>query len=133
MKVYADNAATTRTSEAALEAMMPCFTQTCGNPSSVHSGGQEAAAVVERARQSIAGLVNALPREIYFISGGTEADNWAIRAIAQEGAAKGKKHIISSAFEHHAVFPTLQPLDTERFEVTLLAVPSDGLVLPAVL
>ena len=122
MRVYADNAATTRVSQAALNAMMPYFTEVYGNPSSLHSFGQEAKEALENARERIAARLGCQPREIYFTSGGTEADNMAIRTAAALGARTGKKHIISTAFEHHAVLHTLQALEKEGFEVTLLDV-----------
>ena len=122
MRVYADNAATTRVSKTALEAMMPYFTNIYGNPSSLHSFGQEAKEALESARERIAAHLGCQPREVYFTSGGTEADNMAIRTAAALGARKGKKHIISTAFEHHAVLHTLNRLQKEGFEVTLLDV-----------
>ena len=122
MQVYADNAATTRVSRTALEAMLPYFTEIYGNPSSLHSIGQEAKEALESARERIAAHLGCQPREIYFTSGGTEADNMAIRTAAALGARKGKKHIISTAFEHHAVLHTLKKLEKEGFEVTLLDV-----------
>ena len=122
MRVYADNAATTRVSKAAMEAMLPCFTEIYGNPSSLHSFGQEAKEALENARERIAAHLGCQPREVYFTSGGTEADNMAIRTAAALGARKGKKHIISTAFEHHAVLHTLKKLEKEGFEVTLLDV-----------
>ena len=122
MRVYADNAATTRVSKTALEAMLPYFTETYGNPSSLHSFGQEAKEALENARERIASHLGCQAREIYFTSGGTEADNMAIRTAAALGARKGKKHIISTAFEHHAVLHTLKKLEKEGFEVTLLDV-----------
>ncbi|MDR2050706.1 MAG: cysteine desulfurase NifS [Deltaproteobacteria bacterium] len=130
MKVYADNAATTAISEAALDTMNECLRDLYGNPSSVHGVGQEAARRLEGARSSVAALLGAEPREIYFTSGGTEADNWAIRAGALLGAQKNKKHIISSRFEHHAVLHTLRLWEKQGFEITLLDVHSDGLVRP---
>ena len=122
MRVYADNAATTRVSKAALDAMLPYFTEVYGNPSSLHSFGQEAKEALENARERIAGHLGCQPREIYFTSGGTESDNMAIRTAAALGARKGKRHIISTAFEHHAVLHTLKKLEKEGFEVTLLSV-----------
>ena len=122
MRVYADNAATTRVSKRALEAMLPYFTDIYGNPSSLHTFGQEAKEALESARERIAAHLGCQPREIYFTSGGTEADNMAIRTAAALGARKGKKHIISTAFEHHAVLHTLNKLEKEGFEVTLLDV-----------
>ena len=122
MQVYADNAATTRVSQAALNAMLPYFTEFYGNPSSLHSIGQEAKEALENARDHIAAVLGCQSREIYFTSGGTEADNMAIRTAAALGARKGKRHIISTAFEHHAVLHTLKKLEKEGFEVTLLDV-----------
>ena len=122
MRVYADNAATTRVSQVALNAMMPYFTEVYGNPSSLHSFGQEAKEALENARERVAAVLGCQAREIYFTSGGTEADNMAIRTAAALGARKGKKHIISTAFEHHAVLHTLKRLEKEGFEITLLDV-----------
>ena len=122
MQVYADNAATTKISGHALSAMMPCFEKFYGNPSSLHSVGQEAKEVLEDARARVAACLGCEPREIYFTSGGSEADNQAIISAARMGARKGKKHIISTAFEHHAVLHTLDKLEKEGFEVTLLDV-----------
>ena len=122
MRVYADNAATTRVSKGALEAMLPYFTDIYGNPSSLHTFGQEAKEALENARERIAAHLGCQPREVYFTSGGTEADNMAIRTAAALGARKGKRHIISTAFEHHAVLHTLNKLEKEGFEVTLLDV-----------
>ena len=122
MNVYADNAATTRVSKTALDAMLPYFTEIYGNPSSLHSVGQEAKEALENARERIAGHLGCQPREIYFTSGGTASDNMAIRTAAALGARKGKRHIISTAFEHHAVLHTLKKLEKEGFEVTLLSV-----------
>lgn len=128
MFIYLDNAATTRVSDAALDAMLPYFRQQYGNPSSLYAFGQEAKAALERARATVAGVLNCEPREIIFTSGGSEADNQAIRSAAAIGARAGKRHIISTAFEHHAVLHTLSKLEKEGFEVTLLDVHSDGLV-----
>ena len=122
MQVYADNAATTKVSQAALNAMLPYFTEIYGNPSSLHSIGQEAKEALENARERIAAHLGCQAREIYFTSGGTEADNMAIRTAAALGARKGKKHIISTAFEHHAVLHTLKKLEKEGYEITLLDV-----------
>jgi len=128
MKVYADQAATTKLSSRALQAMMPCFTDIFGNPSSLHEEGRAAEEVVEKSRKEIASLIGAQAREIYFTSGGSEADNWAIMQAAKLGAKKGKKHLISTTFEHHAVLHTLDGLKARGFEVTLLPVHEDGLV-----
>ena len=122
MYVYADNAATTKMSAVAIEAMMPYMTNIYGNPSSLHSVGQEAKEALEDARARIAKCLGCEAREIYFTSGGSEADNQAIISAARFGARKGKKHIISTAFEHHAVLHTLQRLEKEGFEVTYLDV-----------
>ena len=122
MQVYADNAATTKISDVALKAMMPCFENLYGNPSSLHSVGQEAKEALEDARERVAKCLGCEPREIYFTSGGSEADNQAIISAARLGARKNKKHIISTAFEHHAVLHTLNKLEKEGFEVTLLDV-----------
>ena len=122
MQVYADNAATTKMSAAAIGAMVPCFEEFYGNPSSLHSVGQQAKEVLEDARARMAKILGCEPREIYFTSGGSEADNQAIISAARLGARKGKKHIISTAFEHHAVLHTLNRLEKEGFEITLLDV-----------
>ncbi|MDD5952533.1 MAG: cysteine desulfurase NifS [Oscillospiraceae bacterium] len=126
--VYADNAATTQVSQHVVDAMLPYFTKYYGNPSSLYSVGREAKKPLEEARARVAECLGALPQEIYFTSGGSEADNWAIKGVAHEMAKKGKKHIISSKFEHHAVLHTLDTLQKEGFEVTLLDVYHDGLV-----
>jgi cysteine desulfurase len=128
MYVYADNAATTQVSQRALDAMVPCFTQYYGNASSLHTVGQEAAEKLQKARETVARLLNADPKEIYFTSGGSEADNQAIMTAAILGAKKGKKHIISTAFEHHAVLHTLEKLEKQGYEVTLLDVHENGVV-----
>ena len=122
MRVYADNAATTKVSPKVVEAMIPYMTEGYGNPSSLHSVGQEAAEHLLEAREIMAKALGCQAREIYFTSGGSEADNQAIRSAAMFGARKGKKHIISTAFEHHAVLHTLQKLEKEGFEVTYLDV-----------
>ena len=122
MQVYADNAATTKMSAVAIEEMTAYFDKIYGNPSSLHSVGQEAKEVLEDARARVAKCLGCEPREIYFTSGGSEADNQAIISAARYGARKGKKHIISTAFEHHAVLHTLNRLEKEGFEITLLDV-----------
>ncbi|MBP3939135.1 MAG: cysteine desulfurase NifS [Clostridia bacterium] len=126
--VYADNAATTALCPEALEAMVNCLKETYGNASSMHHSGQAAAEVVMQARQDIAECIGADANEIYFTSGGTEADNWAITNAARLGEKKGKKHIISTSFEHHAVLHTLMKLEKEGFEVTYLDVHEDGYI-----
>ena len=128
MMIYADNAATTSTSEVALKAMMPYFSEIYANPSSLHSAGQRAAEVLLDARERVAACLGATAREIYFTSGGSESDNQALVSAARIGARKGKKHIISTAFEHHAVLHTLEKLKKEGFEVTLLPVGTLGTV-----
>ena len=125
MHVYADNAATTKMSAAAIAAMLPCYDMAYANPSSLHTPGQEAKEILEDARARVAAVLGCEAREIYFTSGGSEADNQAIISAARLGARKGKKHIISTAFEHHAVLHTLQKLEKEGFEVTLLDVKSN--------
>ena len=122
MQVYADNAATTKMSRVAIDAMLPYFDNIYANPSSLHSAGQEAKEALEAAREKVAACLGCQPREIYFTSGGSEADNQAIISAARFGAKKGKKHIISTAFEHHAVLHTLNKLEKEGFEVTYLDV-----------
>ena len=128
--IYADNAATTRLSPKALEAMLPYFDTLYGNPSSLYSFGQRAKEALEDARARIARCLGAEPGEITFTSGGSEADNQALRSAALLGARKGKKHILSTAFEHHAVLHTLRRLAAEGFEVELLDVHENGLVTP---
>ncbi|MBQ7301590.1 MAG: IscS subfamily cysteine desulfurase [Clostridia bacterium] len=129
MFVYADNAATTKMSKTAQKTMIDAMERVWGNPSSLHTTGQEAKEALEGARETIARLLGAdSPREIYFTSGGSEADNQAIRSAAFYGAKKGKKHIISTAFEHHAVLHTLKKLEKEGFEITLLDVHENGVV-----
>ena len=122
MHVYADNAATTAMSQVAIEAMLPYFNKVYGNPSSLHSIGQEAKEALDTARATVAKCLGCEPREIIFTSGGSEADNQAIISAARFGARKGKKHIISTAFEHHAVLHTLNRLEKEGYEVTYLDV-----------
>ena len=128
MFVYADNAATTSVSKTALDAMLPFLTEYYGNPSSLYSFAQKVTEAVEDARATVAKCLGANPREIYFTSGGSESDNQAIMSAARIGARKGKKHIISTVFEHHAVLHTLKRLEKEGYEVTLLPVHEDGLV-----
>jgi cysteine desulfurase len=130
MFVYADNAATTAVSKKVVDAMLPYFTEVYGNPSSLYSVGQKAKEVLEESREKVAAILGAKPREIYFTSGGSEADNQAIMSAAKAGAKKGKKHIISSKFEHHAVLHTLQALEKEGFEITLVDVHENGVVDP---
>ena len=128
MFVYADNAATTCVSKTALDAMMPSLTEQYGNPSSLYAFAQNAKEALENARKTVADIIGARPKEIYFTSGGSEADNQAIVSMAKVGALKGKKHLISTKFEHHAVLHTLKKLEKEGFEVTLLDVHEDGVV-----
>ena len=122
MTVYADNAATTKMSQTAIDAMLPYMTTVYGNPSSLHSVGQRAKEALDAARETVANCLGCEPREIIFTSGGSEADNQAIISAAKLGEKKGKKHIISTAFEHHAVLHTLKKLEKEGFEVQLLDV-----------
>ncbi|MBR3083882.1 MAG: cysteine desulfurase [Oscillospiraceae bacterium] len=131
MRIYVDNAATTPMSRAAIEAMLRCMEECYGNPSSLHTPGQRAKETLETAREEIAAALNAAPRELTFTSGGSEADNQALRSAAALGRKQGKTHIISTAFEHHAVLHTLERLEREGFSVTLLDVHADGLVRPA--
>ena len=131
MYIYADNAGTTKMSPVAIDAMTKCMNEVFGNPSSLHSTGQRAAEVLQKAREDVAEALGADFNEIYFTSGGSEADNQAIRSAALFGAKKGKKHLISTKIEHHAVLHTLKKLEREGFEVTLLDVGADGIVDPA--
>ena len=128
--IYADNAATTRMSPEALEAMTACLREEYGNPSSLYALGQRAKEKLEQARSVIAQAIHADPKEIIFTSGGSEADNQAIRSVAEQGRKNGKTHIISTSFEHHAVLHTLKRLETEGFTVTLMDVHENGLVQP---
>lgn len=128
MYVYADNAATTSVSPAAVEAMLPYFSRIYGNASSMHTVGQKAAEALYASREKIAALLNADPKEIYFTSGGSEADNQAILSAAAFGARRGKRHILSTAFEHHAVLHTLDKLRRQGFEIELLDVHENGVV-----
>ena len=128
--IYADNAATTKMSKAAIDAMLPYMEEYYGNPSSLYAFGQQAKEVLENARSRIAACLHADPREVTFTSGGSEADNQAIMTAAALGMRRGKKHIVSTAFEHHAVLHTLEKLKKQGFEVTLLDVHNTGLVRP---
>ena len=129
--IYADNAATTKMSDAAIRAMVSQMNDSWGNPSSLYTHGQKAKESLENARERVAAVIGASPREIIFTSGGSEADNQAIRSAAALGRKNGKMHIVSSAFEHHAVLHTLEALKKEGFEITLLDVHGDGLVVPS--
>ena len=128
MRVYADNAATTKMSRSAIDAMLPYMEEVFGNPSSLYTIGQEAAEAVYKAREKFAKALGCTVNEIYFTSGGSEADNQAIRSAAEIGAKRNKKHIISTTFEHHAVLHTLDKLQTEGFDITYLDVHENGLV-----
>ncbi len=128
MQIYADNAATTKMSEAAIEAMTDCVRNWYGNPSSLYTIGQKAKEKLETAREEIAAVINASPREIIFTSGGSEADNQALLTAAIIGKKQGKTHIISSAFEHHAILHTLNKLEKNGFEITLLPVHENGII-----
>ena len=126
--IYLDNAATTKMSETSIKAMLPYMNEIYGNPSSLHSAGQTAAQALNDARERIAGCLGCSAREITFTSGGSEADNQAIISAAKLGERRGKKHIISTAFEHHAVLHTLKKLEKQGFEVTLLDVHENGII-----
>ena len=128
--IYADNAATTKMSKASIEAMNFVINEVWGNPSSLYTHGQKAKELLEKSREEIAGLIGCESREIVFTSGGSESDNQAILSAAEIGRKNGKMHIVSSAFEHHAVLHTLEKLKKEGFEITLLDVHNDGLVNP---
>lgn len=128
MQVYADNAATTKLSETALQAMLPYLTDTFGNASSLYRIGQDAHHGVQAARAAVAAVLGADTNEIYFTSGGSEADNWAIKGVSELMAKKGKKHIITSAFEHHAVLHTVKKLEEQGFRITYLPVYENGIV-----
>ena len=130
MTIYTDNAATTRMSDTAVAAMLPCLQGNYGNPSSLHTVGQRANEALQSARETVARCLGCDPKEIIFTSGGSEADNQAIISAARFGALKGKKHIISTAFEHHAVLHTLKKLEKEGFEVELLPVGTTGTITP---
>ena len=126
--IYLDNAATTKTGQAAQQAMVACMEECWGNPSSLHTPGQRAAEVLERAREEIASAIGASAWEVYFTSGGSEADNQAIRSAAALGRRQGKTHLVSTAIEHHAVLHTLAALEKEGFTVTLVPVDESGIV-----
>ncbi|MCQ2443583.1 MAG: cysteine desulfurase NifS [Oscillospiraceae bacterium] len=128
--IYFDNAATTCVSKTALDAMMPALTENYGNPSSLHLLGQTSNQALDEARQTVAKCLGAQPNEIYFTSGGSEADNWAITQMALQGQKKGKNHLITTTFEHHAVLHTMKRLEKNGFEVTYLDVHEDGVVRP---
>lgn len=128
--VYADHSATTRISDPVLEAMLPYLKEGYGNPSSIYSKGREAKIAVETARGQVAAGLGADPAEIYFTAGGSESDNWALKGIAQAMGKKGKKHIVTTAFEHHAILHTAQALEKQGYEITYLPVSSKGLVDP---
>ena len=130
MTIYTDNAATTRMSDTAVAAMLPCLQGNYGNPSGLHTVGQRANEALQSARETVARCLGCDPKEIIFTSGGSEADNQAIISAARFGALKGKKHILSTAFEHHAVLHTLKKLEKEGFEVELLPVGSTGTITP---
>ena len=130
MTIYTDNAATTRMSDTAVAAMLPCLQGNYGNPSSLHTVGQRANEALQSARETVARCLGCDPKEIIFTSGGSEADNQAIISAARFGARKGKKHILSTAFEHHAVLHTLKKLEKEGFEVELLPVGTTGTITP---
>ena len=131
MQIYADNAATTKMSRTAIDAMLPYMETYYGNPSSLHTVGQQAAEALQKARETVAECLGCQAREITFTSGGSEADNQAIISAARIGQRKGKKHIISTAFEHHAVLHTLKKLEKEGFDVQLLDVGPSGTVTAA--
>ncbi len=129
-QVYVDNSATTKISDSAFEAMLPYLKNKFGNPSSIHAAGREVARAVMKAREQVANALNAEPQEIFFTSGGTEADNWAIKGACTRLLKKGKKHIITTAFEHHAVLHCCETLEKSGFEVTYLPVSPEGYVTP---
>lgn len=129
-QIYVDNSATTKISDRVFEAMLPYLKDKFGNPSSIHAAGREVARGIIKARQQIADALNADPQEIFFTSGGTEADNWAIKGIAERLGKKGKKHIVTTVFEHHAVLHCCEALERSGFEVTYLPVSPKGYVTP---
>ena len=128
--IYADNAATTPVSEPVLAAMLPYFTQEFGNPSSLYAPGRRAKRALETARETVAVCLNARPDEIFFTSGGSESDNWAVKMTARAGRAQGRTHLVTTAFEHHAVLHSVCSLEADGFSVTLLPVYGDGIVRP---
>lgn len=129
-RIYLDNAATTRISDEVLEAMLPWLKEGYGNASSIYAIGRKSAIALNRARAACAEVLGCEPREIFFTGGGTESDNWAIKSVAEEAAKKGKKHLVTSAFEHHAVLHCMRRLEKEGFEVTYLPVYENGIVRP---
>jgi cysteine desulfurase len=128
--IYADNAATTPVSQTALEAMLPYFSEEYGNPSSLYSAGRRAKKALETARETVASCLNAHPEEIFFTSGGSESDNWAVKMAARNGKKDGKTHLLATAFEHHAILRSLDALEREGFSVTLLPVGENGIIRP---
>ncbi len=128
MRIYVDNAATTKMSQEVINSMLPYFDQIYGNPSSLHSEGQIASEALDKARKTISSCIGCNPAEIIFTSGGSESDNQAIISVAKLGEKKGKKHIVSTAIEHHAVLHTLKKLQKNGFDVTLVEVPENGIV-----
>lgn len=128
--IYVDNAATTAVSKNVIDAMIPYYNEKYGNPSSLYSIGRESKKAIEVARETVSECINALPSEIFFTSGGSESDNWAIKGIAYEQALNGKKHIITTTFEHHAVLHTVEALKKDGFEITYLDVHENGLIRP---
>lgn len=128
--IYADNAATTPVSEPVLAAMLPYFTQEFGNPSSLYAPGRRAKKALETARETVAACLNARPDEIFFTSGGSESDNWAVKMTARAGRAQGRTHLVTAAFEHHAVLHSVRSLKADGFSATLLPVHGDGIVRP---
>ncbi len=128
--IYADNAATTQVSEEVLNAMMPYFRTEYGNASSIYKLGRDAQAAIVRARETVAAAIGADPSEIYFTSCGSEADNWAVKGICERLAPKGKKHIVTSVFEHHAILHTCQDMEKKGYEVTYVPIDSEGMVNP---
>ena len=129
-RIYLDNAATTKTAPEVVEAMLPYFTEHYGNPSSIYSIGREARKAIEIARQKVASAIGAQPTEIYFTGSGTESDNWALKGVMESARAKGKTHLITTAFEHHAVLHSAQKLEKQGFTVTYLPVSPEGYVSP---